>query len=146
MNADTFDALGLSLWESVPPHFKEKIDNVALLFEDEPSEEVCMQEGLEKGETLLGLYHGIPLTHRGQGYGVGMTLPDTITIYRSSVLESARYDMRHTSESLEEAVERVLAETLWHEVGHYFGLSDREMHEREVEGTNVFKNENADLE
>ncbi|MDP2158503.1 MAG: metallopeptidase family protein, partial [Nitrospirota bacterium] len=99
------------------------------------SEEVHALEQLQEGETLLGLYQGIPLTERGSEYGMGMTLPDTITLYRLPILEEAR-DM---DRSFLDAVRIVVRETLWHEVGHYFGMEEHEAHEREEEGTNRFK-------
>lgn len=137
MERQAFEDLVYGMWERVPSPFKERIVNVALLVEDAPTEEELREEGIEEG-TLLGLYRGIPNTERGEGYGVGMTLPDTITLYRLPILEEAAADTRE-GESAEEAIRRVAAETLWHEVGHYFGLSEEEIHEREDEGTNAFK-------
>lgn len=136
MDHDAFSDIAYGMWENVPSPFKERIINVALLIEDAPTEEELRAEGIEDG-TLLGLYRGIPNTERGEGYGVGMTLPDTITLYRLPILEEAAADARE-GESREDAVRRVTAETLWHEVGHYFGLSEEEIHEREEEGTNAF--------
>ena len=139
MNEEEFSDIAYRMWEGVPPLFKERIVNVALLIEDKPSDDVRKEEGLLEGDTLLGLYQGIPNTLRGEGYGVGMTMPDTITLYRLPILEEAAED-RRPGEPEEDSIRRVIAETLWHEVGHYFGLSEAEIHEREVEGTNAFQN------
>lgn len=139
MQEEEFSDIAYGMWEGVPPSFKERIVNVALLIEDEPSADIRKEEGLLEGDTLLGLYQGIPNTLRGEGYGVGMTMPDTITLYRLPILEEAMEDTR-PGETSEESIRRVIAETLWHEVGHYFGLSEAEIHEREVEGTNAFQN------
>lgn len=136
MELDVFAELAYGMWKNVPSPYKERIRNVALLIEDEPSQEDLLENGIEEG-TLLGLYKGIPNTERGEGYGVGMTLPDTITLYRLPILEEAAEDTRE-GETYEDAIRRVAAETLWHEVGHYFGLSEEEIHEREEEGTNAF--------
>src|SRR3989338_7254671 len=76
----------------IPEKFRERIKNVALLVEDEPSEEVRELEGLEEGETLLGLYQGIPATERGDAYGIGETVPDTITLYQQPIEEAAHED------------------------------------------------------
>ena len=140
MNSEEFEALVGATWDAMPDKFKERVKNVALLIEDEPSEEIRREEGLGPGETLLGLYHGIPAIERGEGYGVGGTLPDTITLYRLPLLEEA-HDLMHERNisTLEEALAEVVRETLWHEVGHYFGLSDPELHVREDEGTNAFE-------
>lgn len=135
MSAQEFEQIVVGEWERMPTRFSQKIENVALLIEDEVSEEMRALEQLEEGETLLGLYQGIPLTERGSEYGMGMTLPDTITLYRLPILEEAR-DM---DRSFLDAVRIVVRETLWHEVGHYFGMEEHLVHEREEEDTNQFK-------
>ena len=126
-------------WDSVPSEWRERIENVALLVEDEPSEEVRKEEGLNEHETLLGRYHGIPESERGEGYGVGVTLPDTITLYRLPLLEEAAFLMEERRISVpEDAVTEAVRETLWHEIGHYFGLHEEEVRVREKGGTNRF--------
>jgi predicted Zn-dependent protease with MMP-like domain len=109
--------------EALEPRYREKIRNVAILLEDEPSAEVRTREGLGPDETLLGLYHGVPLGERGDGYGIGETLPDTITLYRKPILDEA-----HETDG---DVARVVRETIWHEFGHYFGLDEDEVRARE---------------
>lgn len=105
--------------------YRDRIHNVAILLEDEPSDDVRRKENLADDETLLGLYQGIPLPERGEGYGVGATLPDTITIYTAPILEEA--------ENTDGDVARVVRETIWHEFGHYFGLEEDEVQRREDE-------------
>lgn len=134
MSVYEFEQIAVSEWEKVPDKFKRKIENLALLIEDEPSDEIRKEEGLEDGDTLLGLYHGIPLTERGSEYGVGMTLPDTITLFREPILEEAR----EMDRAFRDAVRIVVRETIWHEVGHYFGLPEEGVQHREDEGTNQF--------
>jgi len=107
----------------LPEKFRARIKNVALLIEDEPSREVREQEGLAEDETLLGLYHGVPATARGDSYGVGPTLPDTITLYQLPIEEAASEDG--------EDVRKVIAETIWHEYAHYFGMDEDEVRFRE---------------
>jgi predicted Zn-dependent protease with MMP-like domain len=139
MDERAFSALAEAEWALMPEKFASKIDNVALLIEDEPDEELRKIEGLEEGETLLGIYRGIPRTERGSEYGIAGTLPDTITLFRLPILEEAleRTD-DHTSD-FRKHVAKVIRETIWHEVGHYMGLSERPINEREEEGTNRFK-------
>ncbi len=139
MDEATFKSLALSEWEAMPEKFKTKVRNVALLVEDEPSDELREQEGLRKRETLLGHYHGIPATARGSEYGVGATFPDTITLYRLPILDEA-YELTddHTNE-FKKNVAKVMRETIWHEVGHYFGLDEHPINEREAKGTNRFE-------
>ena len=111
---------------AVPEKFRHKINNVAFLVELEPSAEVRAEERLGSGETLLGYYRGVPHTARGQGYGVGGALPDTITLYQLPIeVEAARLS------GGEQAVRKVIRETIWHEVAHHFGMDEHEVRERE---------------
>ena len=108
---------------TIPETFRERVKNVAILVEDEPSPEVRAREGLGEGETLLGLYHGIPASARGAEYGVGMTLPDTVTIYQIPIEEEAA--------GSGEEIRTIVAETIWHELAHYFGMEEDEVRGRE---------------
>lgn len=121
----TFSASVENSLLELPPWVREKMKNIAVLVEDEPSEELRERENLAHDETLLGHYHGIPMTERGANYGIGETLPDTITIFRLPILEEAGDDPH--------AVERVIAETIFHEVAHYFGMNEHEVRMREEE-------------
>ena len=116
MDSEAFEKLIHDGFLLLPEKFRAQIKNVALLVEDEPSEEVRAREGLGEGETLLGLYQGIPNTARGDSYGVGGTVPDTITLYRVPIEEAAREEGRDVRE--------VIAETIWHEYAHYFGMDE----------------------
>lgn len=107
----------------LPMRIREKIRNVALLMEDEPSEQDRTAQGLAPHETLLGLYKGVPLSERGESYGVGVFMPDTITLYRLPILEAAAEERM----PYEEAVRKVIAETIWHEFAHHFGMSEQEV-------------------
>lgn len=123
---------------AVPAKFHDLIKNVGFLVEDEPDEETRKQEGLGEGETLLGLYRGIPHTARGGHYGEGPTLPDTITLYYLPLLDEAAH-IQHTNilenvdMSLGEAMRRAVRETIWHEVAHYFGYDENQVRNREDE-------------
>lgn len=142
MNVDRFEQIVADEFQNIPERFAQRIKNVALLLEDEPSAEVRREEGLGPGESLLGLYHGVPANGRGDFYsGV---LPDTITLYRLPLLDEAQELQREGRANTEEAAVRLaIREMLWHEVGHYFGLSEPEVHERESSGTNRYKNGDA---
>ena len=135
MTEQEFREIAEDEWTKVPERFRERIKNLALLIEDEPSAEVREQEGLEEGETLLGLYHGIPNTERGSEYGVGVTLPDTITLYRLPLIEEAESIDREFRQAMRIAIR----ETIWHELAHYFGHPEEPINEREGEGTNRFE-------
>lgn len=110
----------------LPEKFRKKIKNVGFVVEDEPSEEVRREIGLREDETLLGFYRGIPRTARGGEYGVGPTLPDVIYIYQRPTEEEAEGDP--------EQIKQVVAETVWHEVAHYFGLDEPAVAQREQKG------------
>ncbi len=139
MNEPEFAAIMQSEWDAMPEKYKAHVENVALLVEDEPSEELRALEGLEEGETLLGHYHGIPNTERGSEYGVGATLPDTITLYRLPILDEAQELTDDHTSQFKSNVAKVVRETLWHEIGHYFGFDEEPINHREAEGTNHFR-------
>lgn len=139
MSEEEFRALAESAWQELPERFATRIKNVALLIEDEPDDETRKEEGLGEGETLYGIYRGVPNTERGADYGVGGTLPDTITLYRLPILEEATELTDTDTNRFVDMVKRVVQETLWHEVGHYFGLEEEPINAREEEGTNTFE-------
>lgn len=139
MNEPEFAAIMQAEWDAMPEKYKAHVENVALLVEDEPSEELRALEGLEEGETLLGHYHGIPNTERGSEYGVGATLPDTITLYRLPILDEAQELTDDHTSQFKSNVAKVVRETLWHEIGHYFGFDEEPINHREAEGTNHFR-------
>jgi predicted Zn-dependent protease with MMP-like domain len=113
--------------QAIPSQFRSKISNVAFLVEDEPSFALRMEEGLGARETLLGHYRGIPHTVRGDFYGMGNTMPDTITLFQLPIEELAR-SMGGGEENLRKAIR----ETIWHEVAHHFGMNEHEVREREA--------------
>ena len=110
------DALG-----EIPDRFREAMQNVALVVEDEPSPALLDDLGMEDGDTLLGLYHGTPLPQRSWDYG--NALPDRISIYQRPIEDECGGD--------EDAIRDCIAETVIHEFGHYFGLSEEEIQEIE---------------
>jgi predicted Zn-dependent protease with MMP-like domain len=124
MTPEAFEDLVAQEFErAIPEKFRGHIKNVAFLIEDEPSPEVRKREGLGEGDTLLGYYHGIPYPERGDWYGMGTTMPDTITLYRLPILQAAAED--------ELPVAQVIRETIWHEVAHHFGMDEHEVRQRE---------------
>ena len=109
---------------AIPQEFRDQIRNVVIRIESRPSPQVRRELGLSRGETLLGLYTGVPLSERGSHYGVGMTLPDTVTLYKDPILDEAGEDP--------ERIKAVIAETIWHEFGHYFGMDEYQVRTNEV--------------
>ncbi len=123
MKSAGFERLVREGVERLPAWVREKIRNVALLVEDEPSEEVRALEHLGPDETLLGLYQGTPLIARS--YDTSGSLPDTITLYRLPIEDAAREDGMD--------VRDVIADTVWHEFAHHFGMDEGEVRAREQE-------------
>lgn len=113
---EQFDALITRAMDELPQQYIQGLDNVAIVYADEPDEFQVEKSHLDGHHILLGLYEGIPLTQRGNGYT--MVLPDKITLFKKSLLAVAP-----TEEAFFEEVKR----TLWHEMAHYYGLSHGDM-------------------
>lgn len=120
MNRAEFEQLVREGVLQLPPWVQERIKNVALLVEDEPSDEVRRLENLGPDETLLGYYQGTPLTERGHDSPL---LPDTITLYQKSIEEAAQEDRVD--------VRKIVTDTVWHEFAHHFGMDEDEVRSRE---------------
>ena len=123
MERREFEELVSEGFALLPDWVRKKTKNVAILVEDEPSREVRKRERLADDETLLGPYQGIPLSARGENYGVGMTMPDTITLFQRPIEECAKQD------GIE--IRKVIADTIWHEFAHHFGMDEKEVRDRE---------------
>jgi predicted Zn-dependent protease with MMP-like domain len=115
-----FQRLVEAALDDIPPRFREAMKNVAIVVEDEPSPALLDEMEIEPPDSLYGLYQGTPLTERGWGYG--NALPDRVTLFQRVIEED--------SEDAEDAIV-CIAETLIHEIGHYFGLSEEEIEEIE---------------
>jgi predicted Zn-dependent protease with MMP-like domain len=119
LSDEQFDALISRAMDELPQEYIKGLNNVAIVMADEPSAEQVKKMKLQ-GKLLLGLYEGVPLTHRGSGWS-GM-LPDKITLFKNQILMIV-----HDERSLFEQIKR----TLWHEIAHYYGLDHDRMHELE---------------
>ena len=120
MTRERFTRLVEEALSEIPARFRDAMRNVAVVVEDEPSQDLLDDMDMESGDTLFGLYHGTPLTERDSGYG--NTLPDRISIYQLPIEEACED---------EEDIRQCVAETVIHEFGHYFGLSEEEIEEIE---------------
>ncbi len=117
MDRLAFEKLVQQALRRLPRRFKKKIENISVEVQDRPSRELLEDMGIESG-TLFGLYQGVPLTEREWNFG--NVLPDRIVIYQRPIEQAARSN---------EEIEEIVLETVMHEVGHYFGFSDEELHE-----------------
>lgn len=111
IDESTFETMMQKSIDNIPPQYGDRIKNVAFVLEDMPSEEQAKKLHLVHGQTLFGLYEGVPLTKRSSGYN--LVLPDKITLFRIPIMSSA---------SSQADVQRQIDKTVWHEVAHYFGL------------------------
>ena len=98
----------------LPQRFAALLDNVAVVVEEEPSDE-DLDVMDEDAHELLGIYRGVPMTERHYD---ALQLPDQVAIFRGPILRVAR--------SRSDAVHEI-RDTVIHELGHYFGLDDEEM-------------------
>jgi predicted Zn-dependent protease with MMP-like domain len=115
-----FEQLVAEALASIPRRFRDAMNNVAIVVEDEPPRELLEEMEIAPPATLLGLYQGTPLTERGWGYG--NTLPDRVLIFQGP----------HEREAEDEDdLVVAIGETLIHEIGHYFGMSEEEIEEIE---------------
>jgi predicted Zn-dependent protease with MMP-like domain len=104
---------------TLPQEYVRRLENVAILYEDEPTPEQRERLKLHHNQSLFGLYEGIPLPQR---QGTTPLLPDKITLFKRPLLWAS-----HDQASLKENIRH----TLWHEMAHYFGLDHDKIHELE---------------
>src|SRR5579863_10504911 len=113
MQPAEFDRLVEAAYARIPYRFRRRMKNVALLAEPEPTGAQLARGRVPKGSTLLGLYEGRPLTSRSVFESFAM--PDRITIFQGPHERLAQSP---------EDLPRLVADTVWHEVAHYFGMDE----------------------
>jgi len=115
-----FEALVDRAWDTIPETFRERFSNVALFVQDEPTQEQLAHAGVPPGDTLLGLYQGVPLDERGWNYS--MAMPDQVTLFQGPIEREAR---------TRREIGQVVFDTLWHELAHHLGMDEDEVREAE---------------
>jgi predicted Zn-dependent protease with MMP-like domain len=120
MTRERFERLVTEAVTLIPKRFRREIKNLALVVEEEPSSDLLDEMEIEPPDSLYGLYQGIPLPERS--WSDGNRLPDKITLFQRPIEEDCED---------EDEIRAVIGETLIHEVGHYFGLSEEEIEEIE---------------
>ena len=118
LTSSDFELLVAEALDGLPPFFQEQMENVEVLVKLWPSQRELREAGVEPGYTLLGLYHGVPLTERTHNYG--LVPPDTITLYQGPIEQEAG-DPQYIAE--------VVQHTVIHEFAHHFGISDDRLRE-----------------
>ncbi len=116
MTRERFRALVAEAIDSIPARFATHVRNVAIVIEEAPSAELLAEMDIDPPDTLLGLYQGTPLTERRWDHG--NDLPDRVLLFQRPIEEDAEEDGD---------VVGVIGETLIHELGHYFGMSEDEI-------------------
>ncbi len=120
MEREKFEKLAEEALAQIPRKFKKLISNLAVLVEEKASREIFEKTGSTPLSSILGHYHGVPFKHRGPFYG--NIPPDVIVIYQKPIESIC---------STEEDIKKKVREVVFHEIGHYFGLSEKEL--REIE-------------
>ena len=121
MTRQAFERRVTEALTTIPRRFRDAMSNIAIVVEDEPSDDLLEEMEIDPPDTLFGLYQGTPLTERGWAFG--NALPDRILLFQGP----------HEREAEDEDELIVsIGETLIHEIGHYFGMSEEEI--EEIEG------------
>ena len=116
MTRAAFERLVAEAVTLIPPRFRREMKNLALVVEEEPGADLLEEMEIEPPDSLYGLYQGTPLPERSWDFG--NALPDRITLFQRPIEEDCED---------EDEIRVVIGETLIHEVGHYFGLSEEEI-------------------
>lgn len=113
---DDFERLVGRALDDLPAEFARAMKNVAVVVEDEPSDELLLEMGMDpEYDDLFGLYQGVPLPERDSFYSA---LPDRIVIYRGPISRACR--------SRREAIQEI-RDTVVHELGHHFGFEEEDL-------------------
>ena len=117
VSREEFEALAERALESLPEEYKGYFTNIVILVEDYPGREELNRVNAKR-ELLLGLYSGVPYPRKGGFFDIPYPLPDKIILFQKNIERICS-----TERELIEQIQK----TLVHEVGHYFGLSERDL-------------------
>ena len=120
MDREEFRWLVTRAVDSLPDEFRTKLENIDVVVEEWPTQYQLAKTRLKRGQTLLGLYEGVPLTKRGRHYG--LVPPDKITIFQKPIEAKCSHNAEITAE-----IQRVVR----HEIAHHFGIGDARL--RQIE-------------
>ena len=119
MKPKEFENVVAEVLDDLPADFAEKLENIEVVVEDRPAKADLEAAGVGKGQTLLGLYHGVPLSERGWHYM--LVLPDRISIYKVPI--------ERVCEQAKTPVDEMIRRVVLHEVAHHFGIPDSRLGE-----------------
>ena len=116
MKKQRFEELVDEALTALPKKFKKRIENLVVMVEENPPKDLQRQTGSPPFSTILGLYHGVPLKHRGFSYG--NIPPDVIIIYQKPIENMCLS---------EDEMKQKIKDVLFHEIGHYFGMTEEDL-------------------
>ena len=117
MDIEVFNQFVDEALEGVPENLSSHIENLSIVVDSFPDEDQLFSVGLQPGDTLFGLYQGVPLPLRSANYS--LVLPDVITIYKDVIEAECRSDLE---------IREQVRKTVIHELGHYFGFNDDQLY------------------
>jgi predicted Zn-dependent protease with MMP-like domain len=120
MDRERFERLVERAMADLPEEFSARLENVDVVVEDWPAQHELARLGLRSRYQLLGLYQGVPLTKRGDHYG--LVPPDKITIFQGPIEAKCRNDA---------SITREIGRVVRHEIAHHFGIGDGRLRELE---------------
>ena len=116
MEKEEFENLVAQAAQELPQKILDKLQNVVIAVQDVPDDYQLHQGGYTKNQFLLGLYEGVPLLHRDY---YNRVLPDKITLFQKNI--------ELVAQDNPEKIKSIITTTLWHEIGHHFGLDEKEV-------------------
>jgi predicted Zn-dependent protease with MMP-like domain len=121
---ELFDNLLTQVLSELPQRLRDKLEEVPLIVEDYPDDDVLEEMEIDDPGSLCGLHTGIPLTERSVDHSG--TIPDTIHIYREGILNQSVDAEGYVDER---ELRRQIRITVLHEIGHHFGLDEDDLRE-----------------
>ena len=118
MDRQRFEWLVAKAVDSLPDEFHARLENIDVVVADQPTPDQLAELDRKQGETLLGLYEGVPLINRSRHYG--LVTPDKVTIFQKPIEAICRNDTE-----IVDRIQRVVR----HEIAHHFGISDARLRE-----------------
>ncbi len=120
LNRKEFEKIVKEGIKAIPERFLRKLENVAIIIEDEPTAAQKKKLNIRPNWTLFGLYEGVPQLERGANYSA--VLPDKITIFQKPI-EALAGD--------EKDIKEMVKNTVWHEIAHHFGMDEARVRQAE---------------
>jgi predicted Zn-dependent protease with MMP-like domain len=121
MQKKDFELLVKKGIDAIPKEFLEKLDNVEIVIEDDPTVEQLKKLKIKNNSLIFGLYEGVPKTKR---WGYAQVLPDKITIFKNQIEKSCQDENK---------IKEIVKDTVWHEIAHHFGMDEQRVRKAEFQ-------------